>query len=462
MAKSKSLASINDKLLADSTPIQDALRDLLNRKGPVSVLEIECDSGRALMELAWEFRDEDVHFHGHNTSRGNPLDENEDLLLSAREHGIGDAAALQSIRLPELHFGDPTRLELPDDSVDFVYVPSVVRYVRGKAELLEEVARVLAPDGVAYVRISGAGWDHPHCKALPEPQLSGNPCRLVLLHDAELVPLEDFLSLAGNQGLECEVINLPACVVRMTKRTPGPIGLALRADEDLTRPLRDLAFDEVDGRVKQGGFRSVYHVSDDAYRALRERGVLAAETLQPAGATRHRTTETAVGEAEERKRLERNRRILASFAVGQRVKVRGRRDDGALFRAAKVRRNEDEANREALEGPLEQVDAEAGVVEVLGIPVHLGNIERVKTWEGGKYDLGELEPGMFMKVKGKTVDGRFLAEKIKVIQGSPSASQEIQSFIGSLDLEGDCFQVGEMTIAIDAATKMEESEAGDA
>ena len=48
MAKSKSLASINDKLLADSTPIQDALRDLLNRKGPVSVLEIECDSGRAL------------------------------------------------------------------------------------------------------------------------------------------------------------------------------------------------------------------------------------------------------------------------------------------------------------------------------------------------------------------------------------------------------------------------------
>ena len=34
--------------------------------------------------------------------------------------------------------------------------------------------------------------------------------------------------------------------------------------------------------------------------------------------------------------------------------------------------------------------------------------------------------------------------------------------IGALDLEGDCFQVGEMTIAIDAATKMEESEAGDA
>ena len=456
MSKAKSLASINDKLLSGSKLLEDELRRLLARTGPVSVLEVGCGEGRALMELAWAFRNEDVHLHGHNTSCGDPLEESADLQRTASEYSIGAEPERTSMHLPELHFGNPERLDLPDDSIDLVYVPSIVRYLPRKALLLEEIARVLSPGGVAFVRISGAGWDHPHCRVLPEPQLTGNPCRFVLLHGDELVPLDDLLSLTGDRGLDCELINLPACVVRMTKQRPGPIGLGLRFDKELTLPLRNLAFDQVEGRAKQGGYRSVYHLSDAAFKALGERGLLSAETLQPAGAKRSRTSEHAVDGAEEREKLDRNRRILASFEIGERVKVRGRRDACGVFHAEKVRLNEDEANRESLEGPLEHLDTKAGVLDVLGIPVHLGRIERVKSWEGGKYDRDELEPGMFMKVKGKTVDGRFVAEKVKVIQGSPSASQEIQTFIQAIDLEGDCFGVEKMRVQIDASTKMEE------
>ena len=457
MSKSKALRGVDDKLLAGSHLLEFTLSELVARGNPVSVLEIECGSGRALMELAWEFRNEEVRFHGHTASRGDPLADSGDLLRTADDHGIGDDSTLRSMELPGLHFGDPTRLDLPDDSIDLVYVPSVVRYLARKAELLEEILRVLAPGGVAFVRISGEGWDHPHCEALPEPELSGNPCRFLIRHGNEIVPLEAALALAGERGLEFEMINLPACVVRLSKRAPGPVSLGLRFDDALTLPLRTLRFREATGRVKQGGIRSVYEIDADAYRRLVELGLISDDRREPAGATRTRGGEPARDPEEDREQLERNRRILAGFEVGQRVKIRGRLGEDRTFRADKVRINEDEANREALEGPIEKIDAEAGSLEVLGLPIDLGRIERIKSCEGGKYELRELVPGMHLKLKGRTSDGRFRPEKVKVIQGGPSTPQEIQAFIGAIDLAHDRFDVGHLTVAIDAATKMEEA-----
>ena len=88
MAKTRSLKSVNVKIFKGSSSLQATIQHQLDIRGSVTVLEIGCGAGRALMELALEFRRKPVRFCAINKERGHPLASSADLLRVAREHGI--------------------------------------------------------------------------------------------------------------------------------------------------------------------------------------------------------------------------------------------------------------------------------------------------------------------------------------------------------------------------------------
>ena len=448
MAKYRSLDEINHKLLRGGSILQDSIRAALARSRPASVLEIGLGGGRALMELFWEFRDEEIRFTGINRYPGKPLSESADLLETAREYGIGEPAELARRELPELFFYDATRLRFDESSFDLVYLSSVTRFIPRKAEFLEEICRVLKPGGEALVRVGASGWDYPHGLALPGALLTPLPARFVLTHGDELVPLDAYLRLFAEEGYEFEFINRPACVLRIRKRALGKLSLRLRFDPALSLRMLDLPFQlkDASGRFAPSGVRSVYSVRDEDYAALRERGWLTRDAGLAA--------EVAAGEPGEaspgHKTLP-----LSAYRVGQRVKVRGQQTGPRALHAIKVRLNDDEEEREHLEGRLEWVDAQARVLSVLGERVHLDRLEAIRSLEGEPVAPGALLPGTLLKLKGVREGGRLMAEKIKLRPPAAVVIEEIQGAITALDPAHDRFEVGSFQISIDSDTKLD-------
>jgi hypothetical protein len=300
--------------------------------------------------------------------------------------------------------------------------------------------------------VGASGWDYPHGLAQQGALLTPLPARFVLKHGEELVPLEAYLRLFSEEGFEFEFINRPACVLRIRKRAPGKLSLRLRFDPALSLRMIDLPFRLKDdsGRFAPSGARSVYSVRDEDYAVLRERGWLSqdapGETEDAAGPAAGEPDAGGSG---------RRTRPLSAYRVGQRVKVRGQRTGPRALQAIKVRLNDDDEEREQLEGRLEWIDAQARVLSVLGEQVHLDRVEAIRSLEGEPVAPGDLLPGTILKVKGVRESGRLVAEKIKLRPPAAVVIEEIQGAITALDPAHDRFEVGDFQISIDSDTKLD-------
>jgi len=62
MAKNRTLAEANNRILLNSNIIETTLSALLAKGNALQVLEIGFGEGRALLELAWRFQDHQVAF----------------------------------------------------------------------------------------------------------------------------------------------------------------------------------------------------------------------------------------------------------------------------------------------------------------------------------------------------------------------------------------------------------------
>jgi SAM-dependent methyltransferase len=454
MAKNRSLDSINNKLFKGSSSLQAAIHRLLERHRPVSVLEVGCGAGRALMELALEFHREPVTFHAINKEPGKPLASNEDLRRVARDYGVaweGDGAEWP---LPQLYFYDATTLQFPDDSIDLIYLSTVARFMARKAEFVEEVCRVLRPGGTAIVQLSRSGWDYPHAPARDGLLLTAHPSRFVLTYGDELVPLQTYLRSFGEKGFDFDFVGAPGCVIQITKRRAGKLALGLEYDDERSVPMNRLPYGQDDVREVRGGFRSVYRISKSRYDAMCDHLAVEQSGRESDGVRLRRSpTGSAEGPRERTNGSTTRARALACFHVGQRVKVKGTRAEGRCFRAAKIRANDDGQEWEQLEGAIEWVDATNGTFGMLGCTVCVGADRPL----GGIHDgvgSGELPLGTLVKVSGRFHDGHFAPHRLTLKQPQAVVVDEIQGAIQAIDLADASLEVAGFIVRVDDQTKV--------
>lgn len=280
MPKNRSLSEINDLLVEGSAILETTLTELLTAQRPLRVLEVGFGHGRALMELAWKFRDAPISFHGINKKPGKAMRQREDLCETARQYFIAPDHEPSTFTLPDVFFYDATHLHFEDSSLDLVYSAVSIRFVEDKTTFLEETARVLKPGGIAVLDFSELPWDHPHTLTHGDMLLTPALSHFVLVYGHELIPMSLYLKCFEGETFAFDFLRKDRFILQVRKFTPGRLDLRLSANTRLSRPMRDLSerYKDMLGKEK-GGFRSVYDVRPDVYRALCERGLLSREQL---------------------------------------------------------------------------------------------------------------------------------------------------------------------------------------
>lgn len=279
MATYRTLSETSHRILKHSQIIETTLAGLLKQRRQPTVLEVGFGRGRALLELAWRFRNEGVMFYGVDKKQEAPLEKREDLRSLAREFDIAPDTELADFRLPEIFFYDATRLHFAEESLDLVYSVVTIRFIEDKAEFLENVCRVLKPGGVALLQIGESDWEYPYSQICDDKLLTPCTNRFILKHGRELIPLNNYFRLFENNTLRFRFINRPRCVLRLEKLKTARLHLQLTLNPKLSMPMEELPYHHGSGKVR-GGFRSVYDIRPEFYRALFEQGRLTHEQLR--------------------------------------------------------------------------------------------------------------------------------------------------------------------------------------
>jgi SAM-dependent methyltransferase len=446
MAKDRGLDAISEKLLRNSDILHATAQKLLEKPGALSVLEIGCGAGRALMELVLRLKDAPVQFYGINKKCGDPLASSADLLRTARQYNLADENELGKIAPPELFFYDATQLHFAGESLDLIYSVDTIRFIVCKAEFLEEVCRVLKPGGVALLHFGSSGWKYPYSLAQDNAMLTPHNSRLVLKHGGELIPFEVFFKLFEEEGFLFELINLPAFVIRIAKQTSGKLALRLSYDPVLSMSMTELPYgDESFGKAK-GGFRSVYHLDGKDYQTLFARGWLSKESRLTAEAAAEAFVQQARRASEEDGyngvaslappnafQVTAKKFAVEQFQPGQRIKVKGKRKNGLLFHAVSVRPDDDNEERDTFEGRIEWIDPAMQSFGLLGFSVYAGEKFSIKGQNDRPVSFADLVPGMMLKVKGQYVEGRIIAERVKIKTTPSIIVEEIQGRAQEID-----------------------------
>jgi len=279
MSTGRSLAEVNYKLLKNSPILETTVSDLLAKGKPINVLEAGFGQGRALMELAWRFRNDQVAFYGVDKTQAPPTEKREDLRNVARIYDIIPEAELAEFKLPEIFFYDATRLHFDDESIDLVYSAVVIRFIERKAEFLEEVCRVLKPGGVALLHYGEADWNYPYSLICDHRILTPYTNRFVLKYNDELIPLPVYLKLFEEAAFEFGFANHGTCVIQVAKLKSAKLNLQLMFNQELSISMKAMPYRHGSGKPR-GGVRSVYDVRPEIYRALFEKGLLSREQLR--------------------------------------------------------------------------------------------------------------------------------------------------------------------------------------
>jgi len=264
--RTRALETINRKLKSVRAPLEDVIEELLADGRHVSVLEIGFGWGPVLIELAWRFRSKPVSFAGINLERKPPVERSEDLAAVAEALEIVPLEDIDGFPWPEVHFYDATTLHFAEESLDFVYSAVTIRFIRDKAGLLEEVARVLRPGGRAVLHIGERNWEYPAGPATEPTLLTSHPSRFVLHHDLDLVPLDEYLAWAAGDRFTIRVPRARRCVIDMMKHSSGTLDLGLELDEERTIRMRD--FPHPDRPQGSNGARSAYAISAERAAAF--------------------------------------------------------------------------------------------------------------------------------------------------------------------------------------------------
>jgi hypothetical protein len=138
---------------------------------------------------------------------------------------------------------------------------------------------------------------------------------------------------------------------------------------------------------------------------------------------------------------------MAQFKVGERVKVKGRLEDGRRFHALKIKMNSDPYRWDEWESTVEWVNESARTFGLMGAEVRIAAEQDSVSWP-------TLKTGAFVKVSGRAEPDRFLAERILVQAAPEDPVDEIQGEIRSADQAAGTLHVAGLAVAVDGETRV--------
>jgi SAM-dependent methyltransferase len=132
-------------------------RRILDGKPRIRALEVGCGYGRALLELKRELKAQ-VETYGINK-------EPKWSLRLIRQFGLAERIFSKDEidqNLPKLSILDAGKeLPFPSNYFDIVFSHHSVQYVHDKALLLEEINRILSPEGIARIQVQARKPEYP-------------------------------------------------------------------------------------------------------------------------------------------------------------------------------------------------------------------------------------------------------------------------------------------------------------
>lgn len=150
--RSHSLKDFNEKVSPHN--LEDLIQRTLEKNRMAGektrVMEIGAGNGRVIMELKKKFPE--VEFYGINKEKTHTFYRRESFILTALKFGILTKAELEQMELPFLVFLDldfGARLPYAANKFDVIYSQNTLRHIKYKFELLNEILRVLKPDGIS-------------------------------------------------------------------------------------------------------------------------------------------------------------------------------------------------------------------------------------------------------------------------------------------------------------------------
>jgi len=133
--------------------ISKQIKEILNLKRKITILEIGTGFGRALLELKQIFG-EKVEVIGTNY-------ESEWNQKLVQEYALDQK--FSKIEIPKIHTKIDAGKKLPfkNNSSDFVFCQATMQYISDRAFFIEEVNRILTKEGIAVLELQEYRGDHP-------------------------------------------------------------------------------------------------------------------------------------------------------------------------------------------------------------------------------------------------------------------------------------------------------------
>lgn len=151
--RSHSLEEFNQKIAPFK--LQEEIQKILEKNRlaglKTRVMEIGSGNGRVLMELKKIFPE--VEFYGINKEKTHTFYRRESFILTALKFEIMTKPQLEDMELPYVVFQDldfGTRIPYDEDKFDLVFSQNVIRYIKYKFELFNEVLRILRNGGESF------------------------------------------------------------------------------------------------------------------------------------------------------------------------------------------------------------------------------------------------------------------------------------------------------------------------
>lgn len=229
MTKTRGLRSVKRKI-GDVTKDID---EILEKKKKITILELGVGFGNALMGLNKKYGKRKIKFIGMNLKKEHGIKTRKDFIKNALNFRVIKKSDVRRINLPYIILGDAgRRIPLPSNSVDFIYSITTFFFIPNKAHAIEELYRILKPEGKAVIH-----FKH-HVDKFPKEYKN----LFVIRKNGKTLDVVSYLSRYKNYGLSIKRGKYYGTDVLIIQKKRKSLNLKLKFIESKSPRLQDLGY----------------------------------------------------------------------------------------------------------------------------------------------------------------------------------------------------------------------------
>ncbi|MAG10871.1 hypothetical protein CMI44_00980 [Candidatus Pacearchaeota archaeon] len=148
MTKTRGLKSVKRKI-GDIILVIDKF---LEKKKRIKIMELGVGFGNAIMGLGKKYGKNKVQLIGMNKLKNHGIKTKKDFIKHALDFRIIKKSDLKNIAVPKIIIGDAgEKIPISSNSIDFIYSITTFFFISNKAKAIEEIYRILKPNGRAII-----------------------------------------------------------------------------------------------------------------------------------------------------------------------------------------------------------------------------------------------------------------------------------------------------------------------